>query len=345
MDYCKLEKEIKAGKIENVYLFFGQEQYFCEKIIKVLEQCAINLSFQDLNYEYMEEDSITIERIENACETLPFMDERRLVIVKNFSYLQGGKISKEEEKQIQYLAEYIKKIPDSTCLVFWQTGGIDKRKKLFQEIKKVGIISEFKKLNVVALENWTSQYLKKKGKVIKKPVQHFLIENSDYLSKNSTKTLTDMVNEIDKIISYIGDREEILIEDIEETLPKRLENDIFKLVDAIGQKDKKTALKFLNDMLREGENGLKILSMIARQFRILIQCKELKEKGYIPNEIASKLNLMPFIVNKGITQARYFEQGILRQAIYSILDMDLKIKTGKIDEKLALEMLIYEYAK
>lgn len=345
MDYYKLEKEIKAGKIKNIYLFFGQEQYFCEKTIRVLEQYVINPSFRDFNYEYMEKDNITIERIENACETLPFMDERRLVIIKNFSYLQRGKTSKEEEKQIQYLAEYIKRIPDSTCLVFWQTEEIDKRKKLFQGIKKVGVVLEFKKLNAVALGNWISQYLKKKGKVMKKSVQHFLIENSDYLSKNSTKTLIDMVNEIDKIIDYIGDREEILIEDIEEMLPRRLENDIFKLVDAIGQKDKKNALKFLNDMLREGENGLRILSMIARQFRILIQCKELKERGYTLNEIASKLNFMPFIVNKGISQARYFDQGILRQAMYSILDMDSKIKTGKIDEKLALEMLIYEYAK
>ncbi|SJZ95612.1 DNA polymerase III subunit delta [Garciella nitratireducens] len=343
MDYYKLKKEIEMGKVRNLYLFYGEEQYFCEKIIKVLEQYAINTSFKDFNYEYMEGDSISIQRIENACETLPFMDERRMVIVKNFPYFQGGKVSKEEEKQIEYLSDYIKRMPNSTCLIFWQIEEIDRRKKLFQVIKKIGLVLDFQKLNAYALRQWINYYFKKKGKKIKKDALDFFIENSDYLSKNSTKTLIDILNEIHKIIDYVGDKEEILVEDIKKILPKRLENDIFKLVDAIGQRDKKIALKLLNDMLKEGENGLKILSMIARQFRILIQCKELKKRGYTPNEIANKLSLMPFIIKKGILQANYFEEKKLCQAIHSILDMDFKIKTGKIDDKLALEMLIYEY--
>lgn len=345
MNFNKLVKEIKSGNVQNIYLFFGQEQYFCKEIVKLLEERVINPSFRDLNYEYIEGENITVQRIENACETLPFMDERRLVILKNFSLLQGGKTSKEEEEQIKYLVEYIQKVPQSTCLVFWQSESIDKRKKLFQAIKKIGAAWEFEKLKSIELEKWIERHLRKKSKGIQRSALHFFMENGDYLSKNSTKTLIDIANEIDKIVDYVGDRKEIFIEDIEKILPRKLENDIFKMVDAIGQKNKKISLKLLNDMLKEGENEIKILSMIARQFRILIQCRELRDKGYSPKEIANKLHMMPFVVNKGISQSKYFDRHTLKEAIHSTLEMDLKIKTGKINEKLALEMLIYEYTR
>lgn len=345
MNYSKLVKEIKTGKIQNIYLLFGQEQYFCKEAVKLLEEFVIHPSFRDLNYEYMEGDNITVQRIENACETLPFMDEKRLVILKNFSLLQGGKASKEEKEQGKYLVEYIRRVPRSTCLVFWQSENIDKRKKIFQAIKKAGGVWEFEKLKSMELEKWIEKHLREKSKAIQRPALHFFMENGDYLSKNSTKTLIDIVNEINKMIDYVGDKKNITIEDIEKILPRKLENDIFKMVDAIGQKNRKVSLKLLNDMLKEGESEIKILFMIARQFRILIQCKELRTKGYSPKEIANKLHMMPFIVNKGISQSKYFDRDILKKAMHSTLEMDLKIKTGRMNERLALEMLIYEYTR
>ncbi|MCR1897837.1 DNA polymerase III subunit delta [Irregularibacter muris] len=344
MNYNTLIKEIKAGELHNIYLFYGQEQYLCENIIKTLKDTLIGSAFGDLNYEYMEGAGISIKGIENACETLPFMEDKRLVIVKNLIYLQGGKNPKEEE-DLQSLMDYLKKVPNSTCLVFWQSQEIDKRKKLFQAIKKHGKVIEFEQLKGLALEKWLEKNIKQREKLIKKPTLQYLINQSDYLSKNSAKTLGDIENELNKIIDYIGNREEILQEDVEKILPRRLENDIFKMVDAIGKKEREIALRLLNDMLEEGENEIMILSMISRQFRILIQSKELKNRGYSPNEIASKLKMAPFIIQKGITQGQYFSIHSLKEILYSTLDIDEKIKTGKIDQRLALEMLIYQCTK
>ena len=98
-------------------------------------------------------------------------------------------------------------------------------------------------------------------------------------------------------------------------------------------------------MLKGGESPFMILNMIARQFRILIQCKKLREKGYSQDLIASKLSLAPFIVGKGLSQSNFFKEDILKQALEDIYKVDLKIKTGKLEIKLALEMLVFEYTK
>ena len=344
MEYNNLLKDIKAGNIKNIYLFFGQEQYLCEEAIKELEKKLIHPSFKDLNYEYIQESNISTQRIINACETFPIMDQWRVIIIKDFDFLQAGN-AKKDEQGINDIIQYIKNISPSTCLVFWQTEKIDKRKKLFKAIKKEGKLLEINKLRTYELEKWLERKILEKGKVIKKPVLFFFMEYSNYLSRNSSKTLRDLVNEINKIVDYIGDRKEITKADIENLLPRSLEDDIFKMVDAIGKKDTKTAIRLLNDMLINGENGIKILSMVIRQFRILIQCQELKQMGYSPSLISSKLSLAHFIVKKGLVQSQYFERGKLKQALNTCSKMDLEMKTGKVDIKLALEMLIYEYTR
>jgi DNA polymerase-3 subunit delta len=344
MEHSNLLKNIKEGIIENIYFFIGQEQFLCEEIINELRKQILDPSFKDLNYEYMEEKNISTQSIISACETLPFMDKWRLVIVKNFDFLQGGN-SKENEGEIEKIIKYIKNISPNTCLVFWQTENVDKRKKLFKAIKQEGKLIEFEKLKPFEYEKWLESKISKKGKNIKKTVLRSFMENSNYLSKNSPKTLRDINNEINKIVDYIGDRIEITQDEIGNILSRSLENDIFKMVDAIGKRDKKTAIILLNDMLRNGENGIKILTMITRQFRILIQCRELKNKGYSPDLIAKKLSLAPFIVKKGLAQCQHFKGRTLKEALNTTSQIDLKMKTGKVNIKLALEMLIFEYTK
>lgn len=322
----------------------GQEYYLCEEIIEELEKQLIKPAFKNINYEFLQGSNISSQRIINACETLPMMDQWRLIIIKDFDLLERGSAKKGEE-EIQELIQYIENISPSTCLVFWQTENIDKRKKLFKTIKKEGKVLEVNKLKRYELERWLERKILKKGKTIKKPALSFFMEYSSYLSRNSSKTLRDLVNEIDKIVDYTGERKEISKGDIENLLPKSLEDDIFKMVDAMGKKDTKTALTLLNDLLESGENGIKILSMISRQYRILIQCKELKQIGYSPASIAEKISIAPFIVKKGLGQSQYFNEGKLKQAFQTCSEIDLKIKTGKTDIKLALEMLIYQYTR
>ncbi|HHT50323.1 MAG TPA: DNA polymerase III subunit delta [Eubacteriaceae bacterium] len=331
-------------KFENIYLIFGQEQYLCNEFVDNLVEGVLSPNYKNLNYEYMEGEHITAERIINSCETLPFMEDCRLVIIKDYNYLQGGE-SKGSEREAEDIANYLTNISPTTCLVFWQSKNVDKRKKLYKTINKYGKIIEFDRLKPYQLEKWLKNRIIRKGKTIKKSVLLLFIENTGYLLKNSLKTLMDIDNEVDKIINYIGNRKEITKEDIDSLITRSLENDIFRMVDAIGKKDKITALRLLNEMLKGGESPFMILNMIARQFRILIQCKKLREKGYSQDLIASKLSLAPFIVGKGLSQSNFFKEDILKQALEDISKVDLKIKTGKLEIKLALEMLVFEYTK
>ncbi len=341
MEYNKIFQDIKKGNIKNLYLFFGQEQYLCEELIRTLKNVLINSIFKDLNAQFLEGDNGTIENIENACETLPFMDEKRLIIVKDNPLFQGGDAT---GKRVDHLTEYLSKIPTTCCLVFWQKD-IDRRKRIFQRLSRIGVVFECKKFRAPELEKWLYTRLNKKGKRIDEKALRYFVENSEYLSYNSTKNLFDIENELNKILDYVGEREVINKEDIEANLPRMLENDIFKLVDAIGKKDRITALKLANDLILQGENEIGILAMIARQFRILLQCKVLMEQGHSTNSIAGRIKERPFVVQKGIYQSRYFDHHSLREALYSVLETDRKMKTGKIDKRFALEMLILEHTR
>ncbi len=339
-------------KFENIYLVSGPEQYLCNDFIHKLEEEILSPDYRDLNYECIEGESITSDRIINTCQTLPFMDNYRLIIVKDYDYLyrkefkgEEGKESRDDEKETKDIINYLENFSPTTCLVFWQTKNVDKRKRIYKTIKKQGKIMEFNRLKPYEFEKWSASRFIKNGKSISKAVLLTFIENSGYLSKKSLKTLRDIDNEIDKIINYIGNRKEIIKKDVDNLISRSLENDIFKMVDALGKKDKITGLRLLNEMLKDGENAFMILSMIARQFRILIQCKKLREMGYSQDLIASKLGLAPFVVGKCLSQSNFFQEENLKRALEDISEIDLKIKTGKIDIELALEMLLFEYTR
>lgn len=121
---------------------------------------------------------------------------------------------------------------------------------------------------------------------------------------------------------------------------KSLQNNIFKLVDGIGQKRKEIALTLLNEMLLENEPIQVIVFMIIRQFRLLLMAKLLEERGYSQGNVAKKLGVHSFIANKVITQSRNFDTVELQNILSRCLEVDKILKTSSMDNKLAVEMLL-----
>ncbi len=341
MDYRALIKEIKGKNIGSLYLFYGTEKYLLDKGIDKIKSAFLNDVNESFNYIFYEDFKGDMDELLESCETLPFMGERRIIIINNPEYFngkKGGLNSNDEEKLLGYLND----IPDTTILIFMGDEKVDKRKKIFKQIKKIGNIVEFNKLTEKEFINLTKKRLSESNKQIDTKTLHRFIELSGYIGKDSNKTLYDVDNELNKLCNFISDRTTIAIEDIEKIMSKNIENNIFMLVDAVAEKRGGNALRILNQMLDSGEPEGRILYMIVRQFKLLNLTKILVNKGYTTISIAPKLKLPQYITKKYLNQVKYFAEEDLLNLLNQSLTAEKNIKTGNIKAKLAIEMLIIE---
>ena len=346
MAYKDILLDIEKNDLKSVYLLFGSEMYLKDKIIVKLKDSYIDKSLETLNYVNIDGKNTSHDDIINACETLPFMSEKKIVIVEDLplfkSNSKDGSLNKED-----VLSEYVTSVSESTCLIFIvKEEKIDNRKKIIKNIKKVGRVVELERLKNEDLDRWIIQEFKKQKKKINKNIVSYFLSGLSYLDRNTDKTLYDLENEINKVANYLGDREEVTKADIDYTKPKSLENDIFKLIDYISQKNTSMAVEMFNEMILSGEATQLIMHMVIRQMRLLLTSKLLNEKGYSMKLIGQKINVYHnFIIQKLLTQGKGFSSEELITGLKKCRDTDRDTKTGKVDAKLGMEMLIVELSQ
>ena len=184
------------------------------------------------------------------------------------------------------------------------------------------------------LKKWIMGLLKKENKLITPDALNLLLD----------RTGTDMENirhEVEKLICYKYEEEGITAKDVEELCTVRVQNKIFDMVEAVADKKQKQALDLYYDLLALKEAPLKILALIARQFNILLQVREMKAKGYDDNTIAQKTGLNAyFLKKKYIPQAMRFKQEQLMEAVSECVQADEDVKTGRMSDLMSVELII-----
>ena len=303
-----------------VYLLFGTKDYSInneiKKICKNIDD--MNISRYDLN------NDLTSLVIEDA-KTISLFGDKKIVIADNANMFTAS-----TSKDSELIEDYLKNINEYTDLIFIvHSDKIDARKKITKAIKEKGKIIEFNDdLDAVSL--------------IRRLFKDYNIEYSDI------KLLIDRVgnnpliitNEINKIKIYKGNDKNITSEDILNLTNKIIEIDVFKLIDYIVRKDKEHALELYNEMLKVNEEPIKIIVILANQFRIMYQSKELLKKGYSEKDIASILKIHPYRVKLAIQNSRNYTSEMLLKYLNDLADIDIGIKTGTINKDLALELFI-----
>jgi DNA polymerase-3 subunit delta len=331
MDYRRIFREIKAGGWQGVYLFFGEEEYVKQQALHQTIEALVDPHLKDLNYTQIDGSQVDLDTIVNACETLPFMADKRLVIVKDLSVLNGKPDSDVDENRF---LDYIKNMSETTCLILYCRGTIDKRKKIYRYINRTGKALEFQHLNDRELYTWINQTVERQGKRIAYSDARYLI---DLVGNN----LEEISNELKKLISYIGERKDIDREAMEQVIIPTLEQSIFKLVDAIGEKKADEALMVLGNLIYgRGQAIQPILAMIARQFRLILQSKSYHNMGYTYEAIATKLKQRLFVVKKCLSQGRNFTIEQLKRGLDLCLRVDYGIKMGRVQDIMGLELII-----
>lgn len=302
-----------------IYLLYGNKDYRINEEIKKITKNIdkINITKYDLNTD-------DIKDIINDAETYSLFQEKKAIIIENANMFTGS-----TSKDADIIEKYIENENPQTTLILTVRGEkIDSRKKITKLLQKKGKIIELNE--DINIDN-----------LIKKEFKDYKIDNKTLmLFKNRVGTNPLIIeNEINKIKLY-KDNNEITEEDILKVTSKTVEIDIFKLIDDIVKRNKEEGIEIYHEMLKINEEPLKIVIMLANQFRIMYQSKELMLKGYTEKDIASLLKIHPYRVKLALQNSRNYSSKTLLKYLNELADIDIGIKTGKINKDLALELFI-----
>ncbi|NLD47675.1 MAG: DNA polymerase III subunit delta [Clostridiaceae bacterium] len=331
-----LKEDIKNNKLRNLYLFYGEEDYLKKYYCDSLEKIILRDDVTGLN-KITFDGKTEVYRIIEACETMPVFVERKFVVVKNSGLFKSQKESSGNKNSKEEFLDYLKGFPDYTCLVFIEES-IDKRLKLVDVIKKAGLIVDFPYRKQNELVKWAVNIIRSGKKEIDQDTAAYLIGISE-------QGMNEILNEINKLVLYLGERAKVTVADIDKVCTKSIKSRIFDLTDAISQREEGLALKLLNDMVSLREPIPKILFMITRQLRHLLEMKTLIDEGINLKDACSIIGIPPFLGSKVLKQVQSFNAEDLKNAVKEALDLDLAIKTGRVNDRIGTEMLIFNLAR
>lgn len=321
-----LMEDIKNGQFKKVYLLTGEEVYLRSQYRKRLRNALLDPE-DTMNVSVFEGKGINPREIIDLAETMPFFAERRVIMIEDSGFAKNA---------CPDLAEYIPEIPESTCLILTESE-VDKRGKLYKNIKNVGRVVEFKRQDERTLARWVLGILKKEEKNITEETLYAFLG----------RTGSDMENigkELEKLLCYTLGRDVITTEDVEAVCTEQTENRIFEMIQAVTDKDQKKALDLYADLLAMKEPPMRILFLITRQFNQLLQLKSLAGQGLDKSELAKKAGIPPFALGKYQAQCQRFTLAQLRQAVEDCVETEEWVKTGRMGDQISVELLIVKYS-
>ena len=371
IDFAELEQKIKKGNIENCYALCGLDEDQIKGSIRLIVNKVVDKSFKDFNYVQFDGSTVDSEELINACETLPFMSDKKVVVVYRASFLEDGKGKKSgkssklsddsdaeedgentndqdgvavkaeivddkspKDKTYKAISSYVNNMPEHCILIMYYIFQ-SKRDKASSKIQRLG-----KKVCVVnggkprrdAIEKRAKALFEERGREIG------AIELKLFCQEIENK-LNVMSSEVEKLCSFTEGRK-ITKEDIRLMMPPETDNDIFDLVDALADKNIQRAIDILNELTFKGEKIPVILRMIERQFNLLFNIKLGVEAGKGKEALASQLGLHPFVCGKMIEQSRKFSLNKLKKAIEFCLNSEEKLKSASVNANIEMELLI-----
>lgn len=333
-------EEIKNGSIANLYLFYGEEAYKRRYYKELLKKAVAGGNTMNLS-EYEGKD-IDWQAVYDTSQTLPFFAEKRLLIVENCGRFKAGKNSGEEGETAEktgspdLLEKIIGSVPETTCLAFFEENAA-KNKRIFKLIAKNGTVCECKADTEEVLINWMARGFAAAGKKVRKSTLELLTGRVglDY----------DLLRrEVEKLISYVGDREVVEDADVLAISSEMTESRIFDMLQAMCEKNTRKVLARYSDLLANREAPLYILAMLRMQLRTMLQVSELNRKHMNSREIARETGKPSFAVDRLIRCLRYYSAEQIEQMLEDVSETDRRCKSGEIQDQVGVELLLIRFS-
>lgn len=305
------------------YLLYGEEEYL---INKEIEKIIKKEKIEDLGISNYDLEIDSIKNIIDDCQTISLFDPKKIVVINNCNYFNRVK---NNEDDVNLLFDYLNNYnPDTILIIISNNSSIDNTKKITKKIKEIGKVIELNSTNI----NIT----------VKKMFDDYKIssDNIKLLIDRVGSDISILDKEVEKLKIYKVDDKEITKEDIIKCATYNIDTDIFKFIDNIINKNKKEALITYDELLKNNEEPLKIIILLASKFRLMYQAKVLNSRGLSNNEISNVLGIHAYPIKLAIQASIKYSEKLLLRYLELLSDLDENIKTGNIDPELGLQLFI-----
>jgi len=321
-------------------LFYGDDEYAIAQSVVEFESNLGDSAMAAMNTTRLDGRSYNPEELQNAISAMPFLAERRLVILTNPTARLNNPPAQEKFKEL------LMKVPPSTALALVENKVLtDERDRKRDKIHWLEIFAEengdrvLKKEHMLpkgpAFARWIQEQAKRAG-------GQFTPQAADLLSSLVGGESLLAGQEIQKLLAYVNYRRAVEVEDVDQLTADVAQGDIFVLVDALGNQDGRKAMGMLQRLLDQQE-PLSIFSMVVRQFRLLLLARDVLDRGGLKGEVTRELKVSPWLADRLIGQARRFTLADLEKAYHRLLEVDKEMKTSQTPNDLALETMVVAF--
>jgi DNA polymerase-3 subunit delta len=325
LKYQDLISSLKQGNILPLYLFYGEEEFLIQEAVDLIVHRVVDPGAKDFNFNMLYGRDASGPELVNLCQTLPFMSEKRLVIVKDIDAFKAG--------DLEDIVHYLKDPSPSTCLVLLSNQGKYEKKAVVSAVEAHGAVTRFYPLLDREIISWIEGWVRTRGISIQRDAAQFLFQTLG-------NDLHKIGNELEKVLIFIKEKKTIAFEEVRTVIGDFREYTSFDLADALGSKDREKALVILSRLLQEGEAPVGLLASIAWNFRRLMTAKSMEAAGMGPGEVIKALRVIFHQANLFKEQMRRYTLDELKEVFSILLSTDKALKSGGLNGKLILERMI-----
>lgn len=306
------ERAVARGEVAPLYFIYGEEEFLLERSLQRQIGKLVSADFRDFNLTQYFGKECRAEQIIADAMTLPMFAGQRVIHVKRAEELQAD--------ALELFTEYLKS-PSPDCSVFFQAAKIDLRRKFFTELKKADLLVEFKKLRDENLPGFVSKEVEACGRKIDPEAAELLV----YYTGNN---LRELVSQIEKLVSFIGERRVVSVADVREIASDTKTDTVFELANAMGNRDLVRSHRQLQTLLRDTDALYMLVGALSRHFRQLCLIREMVDRKIGKMEMSKNLKINPYFLDGMIGQARKFRLDEFFGIFSQLHDLDIGIKSG-----------------
>lgn len=334
MSYFDVLKRVKNNQMSQVFLLYGTESYFIQNIKKQITHTL--LSHNDENISTYDLEETPIQDVIADVETYPFFGEKKLIIAQNPIFLQARSPKLTFDHHVESLIKYLKDPVDySVLMIIAPYDKLDQRKKITKALKQHAQVVECQPIK----EHELAQWIKNLANHLNITITHDALE---VFEANLAINLQLLQNEMTKCAQYVGEGGEVTKDIAEQLLSHTPTSSALQLVDAVIDRNLHKAITIYKNLEKMNEEPIALIALLAFQFRMILQVKLLKQKGYNEYRMQKKLGGHPYVIKIASQRERNFSIKQLERTIHVLTETDTQIKKGELEKDIAFELLLFE---
>lgn len=330
-------QEIHEKKFKRVYLVLGTESYLQEQVRSAF-MSSLHVDTDDLNFAHFDLEDESVDELLDEAESMPFFGDYRLVFGEHPFFLTAEKKSSAPEHNIERLLAYLQDPAETTILVFFADyEKLDERKKVTKFLKKYSELIDTQPMSEAQVRRFLQQTIENDGiKMDRKAFELFVRLTNMNLSK--------AMNEWRKLSLFASESKHLTLIDVQNLIPKSLEDNIFDLTNDVLNGKTTEALQLYQDLHTQGEETIKINAILISQIRLYLQTALLIRLGYQQGKIAQTLKVHPYRVKLAMQEVRKINMETLVSLYDELIENDYRIKTGQMDKEFLFELFLLKRA-